>query len=306
MTVPTDHRDRAAVRGRNVVPSAAVTGASPVPDTAGAGSTDEVGTRHVAPPVRRTRGAGRTPASLLFLVLTILLIATTLLSAMVGQLFIPPLEVVGSFFRGLGLDFAWLPAPGQQFGHEALWEVRFPRVAMTILVGAALAVAGALMQGIFGNPLAEPGVVGVSSGAAVGASFAILFGFTFAGSFTVPLFAFVCGLATTALVYGLARANGRTEAVTLILTGVAVNAVAGAAISFIVFKAPTSAREQIVFWQMGSFNGSRWEQVSVILPIIVVASILCLFLSASSTCWRSARSRHDTWGSMSSACGSSR
>ncbi|MGO1441010.1 MAG: FecCD family ABC transporter permease [Brevibacterium yomogidense] len=279
MTVPTDHRDRAAVRGRNVVPSAAVTGASPVPDTAGAGSTDEVGTRHVAPPVRRTRGAGRTPASLLFLVLTILLIATTLLSAMVGQLFIPPLEVVGSFFRGLGLDFAWLPAPGQQFGHEALWEVRFPRVAMTILVGAALAVAGALMQGIFGNPLAEPGVVGVSSGAAVGASFAILFGFTFAGSFTVPLFAFVCGLATTALVYGLARANGRTEVVTLILTGVAVNAVAGAAISFIVFKAPTSAREQIVFWQMGSFNGSRWEQVSVILPIIVVASILCLFLS---------------------------
>ena len=232
-----------------------------------------------APPVRRTRGTGRTPASLLFLVLTILLIATTLTSAMVGQLFIPPLEVIGSFFRGLGLDFSWLPAPSQEFGHEALWEVRFPRVAMTVLVGAALAIAGALMQGIFGNPLAEPGVVGVSSGAAVGASFAILFGLTFAGSFTVPLFAFVCGLATTALVYMLARANGRTEVVTLILTGVAVNAVAGAAISFIVFKAPTQAREQIVFWQMGSFNGSRWEQVSIILPIIVLASLLSLFLS---------------------------
>jgi iron complex transport system permease protein len=209
--------------------------------------------------------------SLLFLVLTILLAVSTLTSAMVGQLFIPPLEVIGSFFRGLGFTFSWLPAPGQEFGHEALWEIRFPRVAMTVLVGAALAIAGALMQGIFGNPLAEPGVVG--------ASFAILFGLSFAGSFTVPLFAFVCGLATTALVYMLARANGRTEVVTLILTGVAVNAVAGAAISFIVFRAPTQAREQIVFWQMGSFNGSRWEQVSIILPIIVVASILSLFLA---------------------------
>ena len=217
--------------------------------------------------------------SLLFLVLTILLVVTTLISAMIGQLFIPPLEVIGSFFRGLGFTFSWLPAPGQEFGHEALWEVRFPRVAMTVLVGAALAIAGALMQGIFGNPLAEPGVVGVSSGAAVGASFAILFGFTFAGSFTVPLFAFVSGLVTTALVYMLARSNGRTEVVTLILTGVAVNAVTGAAISFIVFKAPTQAREQIVFWQMGSFNGSRWEQVSIILPIIVVTSLLALLLS---------------------------
>lgn len=232
-----------------------------------------------APPVERKRGAGRTPVSLLFLVLTILLVVTTLISAMIGQLFIPPLEVIGSFFRGLGFTFSWLPAPGQEFGHEALWEVRFPRVAMTVLVGAALAIAGALMQGIFGNPLAEPGVVGVSSGAAVGASFAILFGFTFAGSFTVPLFAFVSGLVTTALVYMLARSNGRTEVVTLILTGVAVNAVTGAAISFIVFKAPTQAREQIVFWQMGSFNGSRWEQVSIILPIIVVTSLLALLLS---------------------------
>ncbi|WP_291794668.1 iron ABC transporter permease [Brevibacterium sp.] len=284
MSAPVERRDRTQLRGRHSV----VTDSQDRTAAEGAGAPSalpgaEGGAPRrggVAPPEPKPRGGrGRSAVGLLFLVLSVVLVLATLASAMIGQLFIPPGEVVGSFFRGLGLSFSWLPAPGQEFGHEALWEVRFPRVAMTILVGAALAIAGALMQGIFGNPLAEPGVVGVSSGAAVGASFSILFGFTFLGSFTTPLFAFLAGLATTALVYGLARAHGRTEVVTLILTGVAVNAVAGAAISFIVFKAPTSAREQIVFWQMGSFNGSRWEQVSVILPIIIAGIAASLFLA---------------------------
>ena len=89
----------------------------------------------------------------------------------------------------------------------------------------------------------------------------------------------MCGLVTTIVVYVLARSNGRTEVVTLILTGVAVNAISGALISFIVFKAPTQAREQIVFWQMGSFNGSRWEQVAIVVPLVVVGIGLTMFLA---------------------------
>lgn len=212
-----------------------------------------------------------------FTTLTVLLLGGTLLSAMLGQLFIPPKEVVGSVLQSVGIN--WLPGPSHEFGSEALWEVRFPRIVLTVFVGAALAIAGAVMQGIFGNPLAEPGTIGVSSGAAVGASFAFLHGLSFLGGFTVPLLAFVCGLVTTIVVYVLARSNGRTEVVTLILTGVAVNAISGALISFIVFKAPTQAREQIVFWQMGSFNGSRWEQVAIVVPLVVVGIFLTMFLA---------------------------
>lgn len=229
---------------------------------------------------RGEKPSGRVSAArvtTVFTTLVVLLLGGTLLSAMLGQLYIAPKEVVGSVLQSVGIN--WLPGPSHEFGAEALWEVRFPRIVLTVFVGAALAIAGAVMQGIFGNPLAEPGTIGVSSGAAVGASFAFLHGLSFLGGFTVPFLAFVCGLVTTIVVYVLARSNGRTEVVTLILTGVAVNAISGALISFIVFKAPTQAREQIVFWQMGSFNGSRWEQVAIVVPLVVVGIGLTMFLA---------------------------
>ncbi|TPF96766.1 hemin ABC transporter permease [Bifidobacterium sp. UTCIF-39] len=215
-------------------------------------------------------GMGRTAAT--FLIMAVALLIMTIVSASLGQLVIPFDQVIGSVLNKIGIH--WLNGPSRSFGNEALWNVRFPRIAMAIVVGAALGVAGAVMQGVFGNPLAEPGTVGVSSGAAVGASCSILMGWTFLGSFTTPFLAFVCGLGTTMLVYVLARRGGRTEVVTLILTGVAVNAIAGALIAFFTFAAPTSARDQIVFWQMGSFNGSRWQQVALVTPLCVVGMII--------------------------------
>ncbi len=151
-----------------------------------------------------------------------------------------------------------------------LWHVRFPRVAMAVLVGASLGAAGAVMQGVFGNPLAEPGVVGVSSGAAVVAASVIVFDLTFLGSWTVAVGAFIGGLITALAVYLLSRSDGRTEVVTLVLTGIAINAVAGGLLALLMFLGDTQAREEIVFWQLGSLNGSRSENVVVTL---VVASI---------------------------------
>lgn len=119
-------------------------------------------------------------------------------------------------------------APTDPIVESTLWIVRFPRIAMALAVGAALAVAGAVMQAIFGNPLAEPGVVGVSSGGALGAAIAIVLGATALGTGTIAIFAFLGGLGATLLVYAVSRANGRTEVVTLLLTGIAVNAFAGA------------------------------------------------------------------------------
>lgn len=201
----------------------------------------------------------------------------TVVSAGHGQLDVPAREVVGSILHRLGLDLGTVPTHPQ--GEAALWQVRFPRILMGVVVGASLATAGAVMQGVFGNPLAEPGVVGVSSGAAVAAAAAIAFGITVAGNWTIPLFAFVGGLVTTLLVYAMSREGGRTEVVTLVLTGIAVNAVANAGLAFTMFVADTQAREQIVFWTLGSLNGTRWQYVALVAPLCAIGIVGSLVLS---------------------------
>ena len=209
--------------------------------------------------------------------LAVALVVAVLLSAVVGQLPVTPAEVVGSVLRAVGIQNAW--APSDDIVEATLWVVRFPRIVMGLAVGAALAVAGAVMQAIFGNPLAEPGVVGVSSGAALGASAAIVFGITALGSWSIALFAFAGGLLATLLVYFVSRANGRTEVVTLLLTGIAINAFAGAGLAFLLFVGNTASREQVVFWQLGSLNGSLWNETAVVGIVTVLGLGVALFLA---------------------------
>lgn len=203
-----------------------------------------------------------------FGVLAALVVVLALVSACTGQVQTTPLEVVGSIFHRIGLDVG--PMPSHPSGDVTLWQVRFPRIALGAVVGASLGCAGALLQGVFANPLAEPGVIGVSSGAAVGASSVFVLGSAFAGVWSVATAAFLGGLITTVLVYLLARGGGRTEVVTLILTGVAINAFAGGLIAFFTFVASPAARDQIVFWQLGSLSGATWQAVAVVAPLAVV------------------------------------
>ncbi|GAA3669222.1 FecCD family ABC transporter permease [Microbacterium marinilacus] len=228
----------------------------------------------------RTAPAGRPPAGrrvALIVGLVAALAVLVLFSAGTGQLYVAPLEVLGSILHAVGIDA--LPLPEHPNGYSALWTIRFPRVAMAVFIGAALAAAGLLMQAIFGNPLAEPGVVGVSSGAALGAAATIVFGWTFLGEWTTAAVAFATGLAATLLVYAMSRANGRTEVVTLVLTGIAVNAFTGAGLAFMTFLGDQQAREQIVFWQLGSLNGSRWEQFGIVAPIVIVGVVAAFALA---------------------------
>ncbi|MEO8221041.1 MAG: iron ABC transporter permease [Specibacter sp.] len=232
--------------------------------------------------------------SLILAVLTAALAVTAVVAAGTGQPHIAPLEVVGSIIHGFnnwlqgwldyfgtGLDapFGGAPLPGHARGYETLWSVRFPRVVLAMIVGAALACAGTVMQGVFGNPLAEPAVVGVSSGAAVGASTAIVTGLATQGNLVVALFAFLGGLITTLLVYSLSRSKGRTEVVTLVLTGIAVNAFTFAMIAFYTYVADPNAREQLIFWQLGSLNGASWLSVAAVLPLLL-AGLLMAFMAA--------------------------
>lgn len=222
------------------------------------------------------------------------LAVTAVVAAGSGQLFIAPAEVLGSivhgfnnwlqgwldyFGGGLTAPFGWAPLPEHARGYETLWSVRFPRVVLAMVVGAALACAGTVMQGVFGNPLAEPAVVGVSSGAAVGASTAIVTGLATHGNWLVALFAFLGGLITTLLVYSLSRRKGRTEVVTLVLTGIAVNAFTFAMIAFYTYVADPNAREQLIFWQLGSLNGAGWVSVVSVLPLLV-AGLAMAFAAA--------------------------
>ncbi|MCP2317888.1 iron complex transport system permease protein [Nocardia amikacinitolerans] len=216
-----------------------------------------------APVPASTRSVSRITVT--FAVAIAALIVLALASAAIGQVPTTPAEVAGSVLHRIGLD--WGPMPAHPSGDVTLWEVRFPRVVLATLVGAALATAGALLQGVFANPLAEPGVIGVSAGAAVGAGTVIVVGGAFVAAWSVAAAAFVAGLFTTLLVYLLARSNGRTEVVTLVLTGVAINAFAGGLIAFLLFVASPAARDQIVFWQLGSLNGANWDSVAVVAPL---------------------------------------
>ena len=219
----------------------------------------------------------RTTKGVLFIALSLALAFALLASAGTGQLAIAPQEVLGSLLHKVGVE--WLPLPSHPAGDQTLWAIRFPRVAMAALVGAGLAISGLLMQAIFGNPLAEPGVIGISSGAAVGAGLSIVFGLTLFGQWTTAVLAFAAGLVATLLVYFMSRADGRTEVVTLVLTGIAINAIAGAAIALLTFMGDTQSREQIVFWQLGSLAGSRWSQVAVVAPILAIGMIIAYLVA---------------------------
>jgi iron complex transport system permease protein len=205
------------------------------------------------------------------------LIAVSLIAAGRGQVPISPVEVAGSVLHRLGLDVGPMPSAVQ--GENALWLVRFPRVALAVIVGAALGCAGALMQGVFGNPLAEPGVVGVSSGAAVGAAAAIVSGITVAGIWTTAAAAFIGGVLTTLIVYAMSRTRGRTEVVTLVLTGVAVNATAGALLGLLMFVTDDDGVRAIAFWQLGSLAQATWGAVAVAGPCAVIGLTVAVVLA---------------------------
>ena len=213
----------------------------------------------------------------LFVGLAALVVVLALASAVIGQMSLTLGEIGASLERLFSRDQA-------AFGSRAatvdavLWTVRWPRLALAGLAGAGLGCAGALMQGAFGNPLAEPGVIGVSAGAAAAACAALAFGGVALSPWITAAAAFLGALGATVLLYSLARSGGRTEVVTLVLMGIAVNALAGAAIAFFTFVANHSASQEIVFWQMGSLNGTRGAYLWLVGPLVLAGVLAALAL----------------------------
>lgn len=207
----------------------------------------------------------------LFAVLAVLLAGVCAYSITAGQFPIPLSHLPDILSTG--------PMGAHTLDETVVWRIRIPRVILGLLVGAALGVGGALMQAVFANPLAEPSIIGVTAGAGVGAAAIIITGWDIIGVSTVPAAAFVGGIIATVVVYGLSRSGGQVRMINLILVGIAVNAVAGALISFMVFLAPTTSREQIIFWQMGSLNGAQWGHVSAVAVVVALGvAVACVLV----------------------------
>ena len=192
-----------------------------------------------------------------------LLVATALGSLWVGAVPIPLPQIVRTLAESVGL----LPAQTDETVRAILIHIRLPRIALAAGVGMALAASGTVFQGLFRNPMADPYIIGVSGGAALGATIAIVLGVTvsLAGLSAVTLLAFAGALAVTLLVYRLAWLRGDVIPEHLLLAGVAVGAFLAAVISALQF-ASTGNLQQVVFWLMGGFSGRTWEHVLLAAP----------------------------------------
>lgn len=160
--------------------------------------------------------------------------------------------------------------------HIILYDVRLPRTVLGVLVGASLAVSGVMMQGIFRNPLADPGIVGVGTGAGMGAVLFIVLGQTilapvsaFLGIYNVPIAAFIGGMITTWLLYRVSTSRGRTSVMTMLLAGIALGALAGAVMGILIFIANDNQLRDLTFWGLGSLAGATEIKVFSILPFML-------------------------------------
>lgn len=165
----------------------------------------------------------------------------------------------------------------QEDGFAVLVYVRFPRVVLAALVGAMLAISGTTLQGIFRNPLADPGRIGVTAGAGLGASlWIVLIGGGALGIWGLPLAAFACGMLVTIGVWKISESHGKVHTVTLLLAGIALNSLAGACIGLMTFLADDEQLRSLTFWLLGGFGGATWNVVLVTLPIAIVGVFVLL------------------------------
>ena len=209
-------------------------------------------------------------------ILLLLILATGLISLSMGPVDIPADHVASIVLSSFGLDFV-------EFGRTeqlVVEQIRLPRILVGASVGMALGIAGATMQGLFRNPMADPGIIGVSTGAAVGAVVSIATGLAGLFFLALPSFAFLGAVAASFLVYGIAAVGGHFSMATLLLAGVAVNAFLGAIVSAIIIILPDNeALREILFWLAGGLDSRAWDHVWISAPLIFGGAAVILLMA---------------------------
>ncbi|HVZ49736.1 MAG TPA: iron ABC transporter permease [Gemmatimonadaceae bacterium] len=215
------------------------------------------------------------------LLLLLLLAGAVVTSACVGAFMFTPGEAGHYLLQGLGLQPA---TPGvDDLARNVFLKLRLPRVVLAGVTGAVLGVSGTLMQGLFRNPIVEPGLAGTSAGAALGAALVFVLGehttlaFTAPlGSLAVPLMAFAGGFGATMIVYRVSAAFGKVDVFTLLLAGIAVNAVCAAGTGFLSYIARDPQARNITFWNLGTFTTAEWRGVTLVSVCFVAGFAWCL------------------------------
>jgi iron complex transport system permease protein len=209
--------------------------------------------------------------------LGVLTLVVSAASLSIGAAAGSPLAILSALLRGEEI-------PSQDW--VIVMEIRLPRLILGLVVGAALAVSGAVMQGLFRNPLADPGLVGVSAGAGLGAILAIVLGGLLPvalgdliGMWLVPFAAFLGGWGSTLILYQVSTRAGRTSVATMLLAGIALGALAGALSGILVYMANDQQLRDLTFWGMGSLAGATWAKLAVAAPLMIAGILAALFLA---------------------------
>jgi iron complex transport system permease protein len=238
-------------------------------------ATGEIGNRD---------GVGRTAtgASVLrrlyvgILLLSVATLLVAIVAASVGPFTIPFSHTVSTL-----LDLAGIGESTTKPTEQAIIRsIRLPRILLAFIVGAALGISGGIMQGLFRNSMADPGIIGVSSGGALGAVIAIASGASTVATFFLPLFAFIGSAVSMVVVFVIASVGGRFSMAILLLGGIAVASFLGAiTTSIIILTDDLNVQRQIIFWIAGGFDTARWESVQIAAPIIGVGALITVFVA---------------------------
>ena len=213
--------------------------------------------------------------------LIVFLLTMICLSVLYGAMSIPVASLLQIAQDTVGAGQEGTAAPA---GHRyVIVNLRLPRAVLAVLIGGSLSVAGAMMQGLFRNPLADPGLIGVSSGAALGASMVIVLGFSLPHFefLTLPIAAFVGGILATVVVIRLSFSGSKAIVANMLLAGIAINAIAGACTGLLVYISDDEQLRSLTFWTMGSLGGATWQMLPYVFVFAFLPALVGLPLAKS-------------------------
>lgn len=222
----------------------------------------------------------------LFIGLSLSLCFAIAISILSGSVDIGLREVLNILVHSLASDDALMLSDDMQIKQAVLMQIRLPRIVLAMITGLTLAVSGTVMQGLFRNPLADPGLMGISAGCAFGAALFAVLGANWLAAmgdissvWALPVAAFLGGLLSTWLVFFLGRSGQRTDVATMLLAGIAINVIATAGTSALKFVADDQALRGVVFWLMGNLGSTPWDRLLWVAPV-QLASVFAMFYYA--------------------------